>query len=63
MKSIANPVDHERRNEKKRLSYQNQVGLLDYEKRLKQMNEPSKNWRNSSRFSDDQKLSRMYLKS
>ena len=63
MKSIANPVDNERRNEKKRLSYQNQVGLLDYEKRLKQMNEPSKNWRNSSRFSADQKLSRMYLKS
>ena len=43
MKSIANPVDHERRNEKKRLSYQNQVGLIDYEKRLKQMSEPSKN--------------------
>ena len=43
MKSIATPVYNERQNDKKRLSYQNQVGLLDYEKRLKQMSEPSKN--------------------
>ena len=26
MKSIENSIDHERRNEKKRLNYQNQVG-------------------------------------
>ena len=56
MKSIANLVNHERRNKKKRLNYQNQLGSLGQEKRLKQMSKYSENWRNSSRFSVDQKL-------
>ena len=37
MKSIASSVDHERRNEKKRLNYQNQMGSLGHKKRLKQI--------------------------
>ena len=56
MKSIASPVDHERRNEKKWLNYQNQEGSLGHEKRLKQMSQYTKNQRNSSRISVDQKL-------
>ena len=56
MKSIASSVDHKRRNEKKRLNYQNQVGSLRHEKRLKQMSEYTKNQRNSSRILVDQKL-------
>ena len=53
MKSIANSVDQERRNEKKQVHYQNQVRSLGHEKHLKWMSEYSKN---SSRFSVDQKL-------
>ena len=53
MKSIASSVDHKRRNEKNRLNYQNQVGSLGHEKRLKQMSEYSKNRKNSSIISVD----------
>ena len=56
MKSIASSIDHDRRNEKKRLNYQNQVGSLGHEKRLKQMKEYTKNKMNSSRISVNQKL-------
>ena len=35
MKSIANSVDQERRNEKKQVHYQNQVRSLGHEKHLK----------------------------
>ena len=56
MESIASSVDHERRNEKKRLNYQNQLESLGHEKRLKQMSEYTKNQKNSSRISFDQKL-------
>ena len=56
MKSIASSVDHKRRNEKKRLNHQSQVGSLHHEKRLTLMSEYSKNRRNSSKISVDQKL-------
>ena len=56
MKSIASSVDQEKRNEKKRLNYQNKVGSLDHEKCLKQICEYTKNQRNSSIISFFQKL-------
>ena len=56
MKSIASFVDHERQNEKKQPNYQNRLGSLGHEKRLKEMSEYTKNQRNSPRISFDQKL-------
>ena len=57
MKSIASSVHHEKQNAKKITeNYQNQVGSLGHEKRLKQMSEYTKNQRNYSKSLIDQKL-------